>query len=82
MSKKIVVRDGKGNVVHTFKSSLFRGVHIVEAKDGFCVMEKELFRNPKTIACFRLDSETGRIFLVSEQEDCLPCSLVNSTQHL
>jgi hypothetical protein len=80
MSKQIVVRDCQG-IIHTYKSSLFRGVHIVEARDGVCVIEKRLFSKPEAIACFPNSCNTGER-ISYQKEDCGVCNAFNPTQRL
>jgi len=78
MSKQIIITDCHGGT-HTYNSSLTRGYHAVQARDGVCIVEKRLFSKPEAVACYPSKCDTSRKVVV-EKKDCGICSKVNPTQ--
>ncbi len=69
---EIVKQDGS---VDVYKSGWFRGYHLKEAGDGYCVTEKRFFRPERTVQCY-LNYQVSSTSAVR----CGFCEWVNSTQ--
>ena len=75
MAKSVEITFANGQRV-VYESTLFKGYHVKHADDGFCVVEKKIFEEPKVVACYSTKSST------ISQERCGICELVNPTQKL
>ena len=74
MSKLIEVTLPDGSI-DRYKSSLLRGYHLKEAKDGVCVTMKTLFEKEATIKCYPKQLIQG-----FTNDRCTICEAVNPTQ--
>jgi len=74
MAKRIEVQrtDGK---VDVYESTLFKGYHLHEGRDGICITEKPLFGAERLVTCY-----SNRAVQSASQERCPVCEEWNPTQ--
>jgi hypothetical protein len=85
MSKKVTIYDCYGDS-YEYKATVFRGYHAVESDQAICVVEKRLFHQPETLACYKkvcdTDGQSTRPGIRVETVDCSFCEVINPTQRL
>ena len=71
---EVPMPDGSKQI---FESTFFTGYHLKKAEDGYCIVEKSWFQDPKVVLCVQ-NAKEGE----AKQENCPVCELLNPSQQL